>query len=108
MLPSAAALFLTMSDDEVQEFVGRVVREMKRIRESEGMSMYRLAKLTGLHASTIGLVEKSQRSPSLFVVIKLSRALGISLGSIISDCQRAVPEEQPQPLLPEEHQTLHR
>ena len=53
------------------------------------MSQYRMAKLTRLHASTISLVERGARSPSLFVLIKMASSMGVSLGSIISEVETA-------------------
>ncbi|MFT5107564.1 MAG: putative transcriptional regulator [Pseudoalteromonas tetraodonis] len=74
----------SVEDQPVQEVVTEIIQAVKQAREENGISRYRLAKLTGLHASTISLIERGERSPSLFVMLKISAALEISLGCILS------------------------
>jgi transcriptional regulator with XRE-family HTH domain len=75
-----------VEDASTQALVEAIVGQLRARRIQRGLSMYRVAKLTGLHASTIGLVERGERSPSLFVVLKIAAALELSLGGIISGC----------------------
>ena len=56
--------------------------------------MYRLSQLTGLHASTVSLIERGKRNPSLFVLLKLSKALGVELGHVVSVCENQQRQEQ--------------
>ncbi|RKX38248.1 MAG: transcriptional regulator [Thermotogae bacterium] len=44
-------------------------------RNQKGISQRELAKLIGVHYSYIGLIKTKRRSPSLRVVIKISRLL---------------------------------
>jgi ribosome-binding protein aMBF1 (putative translation factor) len=76
-----------VDDKSAENTVANAVRAIQEARHHKGMSMYRLAKLTGLHPSTIGLVERGQRSPSLFVLVKLAKALELSLGGVFTECE---------------------
>jgi len=84
---------LEIDDQPVQEAIAEVVHAIQDVRLLGGISKYRLAKLTGLHASTIGLIERGQRNPSLFVILKMAGALEVSLGSILSRCETSLHPE---------------
>jgi len=51
-------------------------QRVRRLRQSRGMSVYRLAKLTGLSERAIVLIERGQRRPLLETAELLARALG--------------------------------
>ena len=74
--------------------VEAIVEKLRIARQIRGLSMYRVAKMTRLHPSTIGLIERGLRSPSLFVVMKIAWALEVQLGPIVSECAQR-PEEKP-------------
>ena len=86
---------LQIDDEPVQEAVADVILAIRQERERRGVSMYRLAKHTGLHASTIGLIERGERNPSLFVILKMSEALEISLGEILSSLELGTTDRSP-------------
>ena len=81
-LPSSASA----TDNEIiDSLISCVIQQLKQLREESDLSRYRVAKLTGLHPSTIGLIERGQRSPSLFVLLKI--AAEADLGTIIAACE---------------------
>jgi len=84
---------IQIGDLPVQESVEKVIDAIRTVRESLGVSKYRMAKLTGLHPSTIGLVEQGKRSPSLFVVLKMAASLELDLGQVLHTVGTAVPPE---------------
>jgi transcriptional regulator with XRE-family HTH domain len=86
---------LQIGDHPIHEAVTDVVVAIRVARESNGVSMYRLAKLTGLHPSTISLIERGERNPSLFVILKMAEALGVSLGGILSKCEPHLAQSGP-------------
>ena len=60
---------------------------MKALREEKDFSVYRLAKLTGLHESSIGLVEKGERVPTIETLLRIALALEIRLSDVIRECE---------------------
>lgn len=88
---------LEIDDQSIHAAVADVIRDIEKARRLGGISKYRLAKLTGLHPSTIGLVERGERNPSLFVVFKMAEALEISLGSILTKCEDSMHNKSEQP-----------
>jgi transcriptional regulator with XRE-family HTH domain len=59
---------------------GRRVREL---REREGLTQDRLAKLSGMHASVIGRFERGKHDPQLSSVLSIARGLGVSPGELL-------------------------
>jgi transcriptional regulator with XRE-family HTH domain len=58
---------------------------LKRERERRELSMSRLAKMAGMHASEISRLEKGSRDPRLSTMVRLARALEIPLDDLIRD-----------------------
>lgn len=75
-----------MSDVDIAEAsVSKVVRRLKEARIAKEMSKNRLAKLAGVDPKTVGFIEREERSPTLFTLVKLARALEVELGAIIAE-----------------------
>jgi len=73
--------------------MGRVVdRELARIsqrirasREAAGLTLQELAQKCGVATSTIQKVEKEQMTPSVAVILKIARGLGVRLSELVAD-----------------------
>ncbi len=63
------------------EAIGKRIR---RIRESKGLPMEAMSKLTGLEVDQLAAIEADQIQPQLGTIIKLSKALDSAFGRIIS------------------------
>jgi len=57
---------------------------LKKARESRKLSMNRLAEASGLSQQMVSYVERNMRNPSLDTLLRLSSALEINLGKLIS------------------------
>ncbi|MGD8604640.1 MAG: helix-turn-helix domain-containing protein [Anaerolineales bacterium] len=62
--------------DAISVDVGARIRE---IRQSRELSMRELARLSGLSANALSLIERGENSPSVSTLYKLSQALGIPI-----------------------------
>ena len=60
--------------------VSRVIAE-ERVRQ--GLSMNRLAEMTGLSLSMVSYVERGMRNPTLDTLLRLTDALALDLGVLI-------------------------
>ncbi|MDD3108865.1 MAG: cupin domain-containing protein, partial [Alistipes sp.] len=65
--------------------------KLKRLREDSNLSMEDLAAQSGVQLSQIELIEKGQISPSLAMLVKLSRSLGIRLGTFLDGMESPEP-----------------
>ncbi len=57
---------------------GRVGVRLRELRDREGLTQDRLAKLSGLQSSIIGRLERGQHEPRLSSVLSVARGLGVS------------------------------
>ncbi len=63
----------------------RIGGKITTLRESHGLSVEELAERSGCEASTIARLESGDVAPSLTPLIKLTRALGVRLGTLLDD-----------------------
>jgi transcriptional regulator with XRE-family HTH domain len=63
----------------------KVGRRIKDSMEKKGISLDELSRRTGLKAELIRLVEEEDVYPSLGPLLKISRALGVRLGTFLDD-----------------------
>ncbi|KAF0208665.1 MAG: cupin domain-containing protein [Actinomycetota bacterium] len=63
----------------------RIGAKLTTLRESLGLSIDELAGRSGCDAATIACLESGAIAPSLAPLIKLTRALGVRLGTLLDD-----------------------
>lgn len=71
-----------------ENIVDSVIKRLTEIRKRRGLSHESVAKLAGLHRSTISLVEARKREATLLTLLKISLALGCNLGNLIDSAER--------------------
>ena len=62
---------------------------LRQERERRGVSMTRLAEMSGLSQGMISLVEHEHRNPSLDTLLRICIALEIDLSKVLSRAERA-------------------
>lgn len=60
-----------------------VVRLLREERERRGITGYLLAAESGLNQSTISLMDRGLRKPTLDTLLRITSVLGIQLGEVI-------------------------
>ena len=65
-------------------------KELKSAREAVGMSQERLAFEAGVHRTYISLLERDRKSPTLNVLIRICRALGISAAELVARVEKSL------------------
>jgi len=50
---------------------------IRQIREEKGLSQEQLAKLSGVSSSHIGYIENGEREPTITILCRLAKALGV-------------------------------
>jgi transcriptional regulator with XRE-family HTH domain len=63
----------------------KVGQRIKAVMEKKGLTLDELSRRTGLKAELIRLVEEEDVYPSLGPLLKISRALGVRLGTFLDD-----------------------
>lgn len=73
-----------MSHETAEALVLRVVRHLERRRLELGYSKRALAIKAGVDPRTVGLIERGERSPTVFTVALLAGALELPLKDLFS------------------------
>jgi transcriptional regulator with XRE-family HTH domain len=66
---------------------GALIEVVKKHRLAKKLSMYKLAKLSGLDKSALGKLEAGLRAPSVDTAHKIARALEIPLWRLIKEAE---------------------
>lgn len=61
---------------------------IKRRRVAKGLSLTRLAELSGLTQTYPGMIEKGDRVPTVDVANSIARSLGVSLSELIGEAEK--------------------
>ncbi|HEV7857220.1 MAG TPA: helix-turn-helix transcriptional regulator [Pyrinomonadaceae bacterium] len=67
--------------------IKEVIRLIKELRISKGFTLDDIADRAGVHRTTIGLLERGERSPTLGLAHQLATALEVSLSSLVQHAE---------------------
>lgn len=77
-----------MADSDIaEEIVRAVVARLKAARESKQLSLRGLERLCGITNGGISHIENGTRSPSLYTLIRISRALDLRAGELLLEAE---------------------
>jgi transcriptional regulator with XRE-family HTH domain len=65
------------------EIQARLGSNVRRLREAKGWSQEDYAHRAGIHRTYVSDIERGRRNPTVTVVEKLARPLGVSAGSLL-------------------------
>jgi len=76
-------------DDPAARINGAVLRDLARLRAKQKLSLEEVARRAGIDRSYLGLLERGLRRPTLEVAIRVARALGQPLSSILKRAEQS-------------------
>ena len=68
---------------EEKTYLEKFASNIRTLRESLGISQEKLAELSGVHRTYIGMIERAERNPSLICIYKIAKGLGVSSKDLI-------------------------
>ena len=71
--------------DSVSPFLRKVGARVKGLREQRGWSQERLAEVAGITLNYVGNLERGEQGPSLHILVRLARALGIDVPTLLAE-----------------------
>ena len=70
-----------------QDLAPVVGKNLRRLRSKAGLSLEKLSKASGVSRAMLGQIELGQSAPTINVLWKISRALGVPFSGLISETQ---------------------
>ncbi|MGK4007758.1 XRE family transcriptional regulator [Sorangium sp. So ce1036] len=92
-LASAPGVALGADDaalDDASDLTPVVAANLKRFRAERGLSLERLAKASGVSRAMLGQIELGQSTPTINVLWKIARALGVPFSALMSQATSPV------------------
>mgnify|MGYP003657859143 FL=1 len=74
-----------MSIENVQQLLADVGRRIRAIRAEQSLNLDQLARLTGISAPALSLIETGKRDARLTTLAKIAAALRVSLSTLLDD-----------------------
>jgi transcriptional regulator with XRE-family HTH domain len=69
--------------------------ELRRAREEAGLTQEELAERAGIHRTYVSLLERDKKSPTIAVLFRLCRAVGVQPTTFIARVEAAETEPTP-------------
>lgn len=63
----------------------RLGETLRRLRKERGLSQEALAEAASVTADYLGFIERGENVPTLTVLLKLARALGVDAGDLLAE-----------------------
>jgi transcriptional regulator with XRE-family HTH domain len=76
---------------EARDFTTAVGANLRRLRVRRGLSLERLAQRSAVSRAMLGQVELGQSTPTIAIVWKIARALGVTFSALITSRAQAAP-----------------
>jgi len=77
-----------MAPDNPADLLRAFGAAVRRLRAGRGLSQEQFAELAGLHRTYLGGIERGERNVSLVNINRLARALGLTLGELMTEVNR--------------------
>jgi transcriptional regulator with XRE-family HTH domain len=61
---------------------------MRKLRDEQGISQDELSRVTDVHPTAIGRMERGAREPRLTTILRIARGLEVSPGDLLDDLDR--------------------
>ncbi len=73
-----------VKDAQIRKIVSALIKIIAEDRKAQGLTYEDLADKAGVHRTTIGLLERNERTPMVHIAIQLADALGMKLSEILA------------------------
>jgi transcriptional regulator with XRE-family HTH domain len=73
-----------VENDQADKIVGALVKILAEYRQAQLLTYEELADRAGIHRTTIGLLERNERTPTVQIALRLAAALGLQLSELLA------------------------
>jgi transcriptional regulator with XRE-family HTH domain len=86
-----------MVDDTEKKLLADVGHRIRETRAEQGLSLEQLARLTGISAPALSLIETGKRDPRLTTLKRIAGALRVPLAAFVADRSNFAKPSDPMP-----------
>ncbi|TQM90358.1 helix-turn-helix protein [Roseinatronobacter monicus] len=86
-----------MVDNAEKKLLADAGHRIRETRVAQGLSLEQLARLTGISAPALSVIENGKRDPRLTTLNRIADALRVPLAALIADSSCAVERSAPSP-----------
>ena len=87
--------------EHYEAITAEIVRLLAEERKRCGLSNYAVSKRSGISQSTLSLVERGLRNPTMELILRIADAIGADLPAIMKQAQETITKSRPgKPELP--------
>ncbi len=97
-----------MDEERVNKIMTSLIEVIAEYRQAQGLTYEQLADMAGIHRTTIGLLERNERSPTLQIALQLTSALGVELSEVLSRAEAVAGGKTPKGLQPVKERSVNR
>ena len=84
-----------MEDAHIHKIVSALIRVIADYRQAQGLTYEDLADRAGIHRTTIGLLERNERTPTVQIALQLASALGVELSEMLARAEAVASGKSP-------------
>lgn len=77
-----------MKDKNAEKMVSELIVLLQAERQKQGLSYQQLAQISGIHRTTISLIERNMQNPTVLLCKKLANALQVPLAELIKKAEK--------------------
>jgi transcriptional regulator with XRE-family HTH domain len=87
-----------VDEAHIRKIVDALIRVIAEYRQTQGLTYEDLADRAGIHRTTIGLLERNERSPTVQIALQLASALGVELSELLARAEAMAAGKSPKDL----------
>ncbi len=84
-----------MEEAQIRRIVSALIKVIAEYRQAQGLTYEDLAAKAGIHRTTIGLLERNERTPTVQIALQLASALGVELSEILARAEAMASGKSP-------------
>jgi transcriptional regulator with XRE-family HTH domain len=87
-----------VEDAQIRKTLNALVKVIAEYRQAQGLTYEDLADKAGVHRTTIGLLERNERTPTVQIALQLASALGVELSEMLARAEAIASGKSPKDL----------
>src|SRR5665213_112918 len=84
-----------VEEARIRKIVHALIKIIAEYRQAQGLTYEDLADKAGIHRTTIGLLDRNERTPTVQIALQLASALGVELSEVLARAEAVASRKGP-------------